>query len=143
MDTIRAYKYIHVLTQQANFCYRKMVWGTLNLYATSNQVLIIFVIVRLHDKIPTPVFVVFPFYLFLFLIFEFLTYPMVAGVYVNATQFQYALATSGSAICRRYARACGKLGIYCGHLYVINKQTVLTFILLISNATVSLLVTIH
>ena len=137
---LKIYRSLQILNTQINnaVCHTLLPIGMI--FVVLVQTVSCFVCIKFHTALPLPLLGAFASIAGFCALFELVTYPMEANVYERSGAFIGMLDGKISKERRLAQRALRRLGVSVGQVYVIKRQTPLTFISFVISITANLLV---
>ncbi|CAG7818145.1 unnamed protein product [Allacma fusca] len=138
--SIRNYKTQQILNVKFNDCCSKVFWPSFKFYNIFNHILSIYVMVKFHEQLPRASFASFPVSMVLWLVIEFVFYPLLGKINDLSIAYIYSWKSQLGTGGRRHFDALTPLGVRVGSSYTIKKSTVLTVSFIICTMTMNLIV---
>ena len=136
----KIYRSMQILTTQFNNSMRDVILPVAMVFIICMQTVGFFLCIKYHTALPLPLLAAFSCVCVICLVFEVVTYPMLANVYETSVTFVNMYDGNLGREWRMSKRALPHLFASVGKTYIIKRETALTFISLVISVTVNLLV---
>ena len=141
---LKTYKQLQVLNALYNNCVQDLAWPSFMLCNLSCHCLCIYIGVKLYDQVPHFVYALFSSWAVMWVLIDFVVFPHMGQTMELSAEYLYNLSdrVKRSNLDRAVLKALRPMGIKVSYLFTMNKATVLTIIVLVSNLTINALLLI-